>query len=363
MKRGKPPCIGFYAPMKPPHHPVPSGDREMARNLIELLQPRATVHLTSTFSSRDKWGNDQVQSRLLCNAQDEVRRLNASLPALDLWVTYHNYYKVPDLIGPHLAQQRGIPYVQIESTRANKRLNGPWDRFARAAHAAANAADVIFYLTENDHETLQQDKPDHQTLVHLPPFLPINHLPEASDLKGSMLSVGMMRSGDKLASYQLIAETLKHVPIDWTLSIAGDGPARSEVEKLMAPFGTRVTFLGQCNAQDLASAYQNASLFLWPGVNEAFGMVYLEAQSHGLPVVAQDRPGLRDIMAPHNKSALTSISAGGLALAQEITSLSAETERNLRSQDSRDYISKNHIAPMAADLLWGALSPLLEHTS
>ncbi len=42
--------IAFYAPMKSPHHPVPSGDRLMARLLIRALEMAGhSVELLSEF--------------------------------------------------------------------------------------------------------------------------------------------------------------------------------------------------------------------------------------------------------------------------------------------------------------------------
>ncbi|MDA7419619.1 glycosyltransferase family 4 protein [Tritonibacter multivorans] len=351
--------------MKSPNHPVPSGDREMARNLIALLEGEgAEVTLTSELRSHEKQGALSRQSQLRAEAEADVARLLAELPEISLWVTYHNYYKAPDLIGPRVAAARGIPYVQVESTRAKKRLSGPWAGFAEAAHQAADAADVIFYLTEQDHFALNRDRAPNQKLVHLPPFLPQDTLPPASTLDGPMLAVGMMRGGDKLASYRLIAAALACLDSrgragDWRLCVAGDGPARAEVEALFAPFGAHVDLLGQLDRDALAAAYGQASLFLWPGVNEAFGMVYLEAQAHGLPVVAQDRPGLRDVLAP---SALPrpDKSQGAFAMTQVMEHLLTTPEaRHSDGAAARDHIAARHLAPAARDRLWSALAPLL----
>ncbi|TLP69272.1 glycosyltransferase family 4 protein [Parasedimentitalea maritima] len=354
--------VAFYAPLKSPHHPVPSGDREMARNLMAIIAAGgASVDLVSELKIYDKRGDRALQEDLHAQAKTEADRLIRTLPDMDLWVTYHNYYKAPDLIGPIVAHARNIPYVQIESTRATSRLTGSWAGFAASAHRACDAADVIFYLTANDLITLKRERFENQNLVHFPPFLPTETLPSAARLTGPMLTAGMMRSGDKLASYQIIAKTLAHLTGDWSLQIAGDGPARAEVETLMAPFGPRVTFLGQLDRTEMAAAYANASLFLWPGVNEAFGMVYLEAQGHGLPVVAQDRPGLRDVLLP---GTYPTPEDGPKALAHQITGLL--TDPALRASlgtAARRMISKTHLAPAATARFWSAVTPLLEATT
>ncbi|UWQ33396.1 glycosyltransferase family 4 protein [Leisingera sp. M527] len=359
MQPGAGKRVAFYAPMKPPHHPVPSGDREIARNLMELLTASgAAVQLVSDLRIYDKTGDAALQASLRNQAEAEAERLIRCMPAADLWVSYHNYYKAPDLIGPAVARASGIPYVQIESTRAKKRLTGRWAGFAIAAHAAADAAAAIFYFTEQDHFALNRDRCGAQAVAHLPPFLPLDQLPEASSLDGPMLTAGMMRQGDKLASYQIISEMLSHLPGDWRLDIAGDGPARSEVEALMAPYGHKVRFLGQLSREELAAAYGNASLFLWPGVNEAFGMVYLEAQAHGLPIAAQDRPGVRDVLLPAGYPAPDQ---GAEALAGFTAVLLANPELRVESgKDARDLISSRHLAPAAARQFWATVLPLME---
>ncbi|MDE4133109.1 glycosyltransferase family 4 protein [Phaeobacter sp. QD34_3] len=359
MTSGSGKRIAFYAPMKSPHSPVPSGDREVARNLIDVIAAGgAKVDLVSEARIYDKAGDADRQESLRQMARQEVQRLLTEMPPVDLWVTYHNYYKAPDLIGPEVARARAIPYVQIESTRATSRLTGPWAGFAKAAHEAADAADAIFYFTANDLITLERERYGTQALVHLPPFLPQAELPPPSPLKGPMLSVGMMRAGDKLASYQIIAETLSCLDRDWQLEIAGDGPARAEVEALMAPFGSRVRFLGQLDREGLSGAYGRAALFLWPGVNEAFGMAYLEAQAHGLPVVAQDRPGMRDVLA---SGAYPAPEQGPEALARQIKALLEDPGlRARRSAEAREMIATNHLAPAATSRFWAAVAPLME---
>ena len=362
MQPGDGKRVAFYAPMKPPHHPIPSGDREIARNLIGLLKSSgAEVQLASDLRVYDRNGDSEQQSSLRAKAEAEVARLTSNLAAADIWVTYHNYYKAPDLIGPAVARSCGIPYVQIESTRAKKRLKGPWSEFAKSAHAAADAADAIFHFTEQDRFALERDRCGSQIIARLAPFLPLDSLPAHSSLDGPMLAAGMMRTGDKLASYGIIAETLAQLRGEWRLDIAGDGPARPGVEALMAPFGERVRFLGQLTRAELTAIYARASLFIWPGVSEAFGMVYLEAQSHGLPVAAQNRPGVQDVLLPGTYPAPE---AGPQALASFTARLLANP--GLRAEtacSARYFISKHHLAPAAAGTFWNTVLPLMEHSA
>ena len=128
------------------------------------------------------------------------------------WITYHNYYKAPDLLGPVVARALGIPYLQVESTRARKRLEGPWARFAQAAEAATDAAHVVFHFSERD-----ADRPASGCAGWAASLIALQALSDGCNTRPPnrtpyghrmILSIGMMRQGDKLASYQLIAETL-----------------------------------------------------------------------------------------------------------------------------------------------------------
>ena len=345
--------LAFYAPMKPPDHPVPSGDRAMARGLIAALERMgAAVTLASRLRSRDGAGDGAVQADLARAADAEIAGLIPQGRAQGWrgWITYHNYYKVPDLIGPAVARALDIPYLQVESSRARSRLTGPWAAFAAAAEAASDAAAAIFYVTDRDAETLRRDAPEGQRLIRLRPFLMRDDLPPAAAGTGPILSVGMMRAGDKLASYRIIARTLAALPPDsWSIELAGDGPARSEVAALMAPLRGKVRFLGALDATQMAAAYARAGVFFWPGVNEAFGLVFLEAQAAGLAVVAQDRPGLREVLAPGRHP----VPEEGVApLADRLRLLQqSRAARTQAGAQARAHVAAHHLLPQAAETL------------
>lgn len=345
--------LAFYAPLKSPQHAVPSGDREVARGLIKAFETLgAKVTLASTLRSREGKGDPAQQVTLMAEAAQHIPSLiqQGREESWQAWVTYHNYYKAPDLLGPAVAKALHIPYLQIESTRARKRLSGPWAGFAQAAEDAADAADVIFYVTTRDAQALIRDAPKGQQLSPLPPFLPRDDLPAQTAGTGPMLAVGMMRPGDKCASYALIAQTLHLLPQGtWRLNIAGDGSARTEVEHLMAPFADTVHFLGALPPEQMSAAYQNAAVLLWPGVNEAFGLAYLEAQSHGVPVVAQDRPGVRDVLAPN---AYPAPEDGAQGLARMLIPLLQDPHhRRTQGHAAAHFVAATHLLPAAAQTL------------
>ncbi len=68
------------------------------------------------------------------------------------------------------------------------------------------------------------------------------------------------------------------------LVLAGGGP---EQERLRERVGDEhTTFLGWLSGSELARAYADADMFLFPSSTDTFGQVILEAQASGLPVIA-----------------------------------------------------------------------------
>lgn len=355
--------IAFYAPLKSPLHAVPSGDRAMARALVMALNAAGLkADLVSELRSYDGIGDPDAQHAIKNEAQREICRLLETSTREDwrAWVTYHNYYKAPDLIGPEVSRQLGLPYVQIESTRAHKRLRGPWADFAKLTEAACDQADAIFHLTEYDRGSLVEHRTGGQLIVRLAPFLAQDSLPPVSGKprQGStLLCVGMMRPGDKLHSYRIVAETLPWLMSDnWNLRIVGDGSARPEIEDLFAAVSDRVQFLGELDANALLAEYQAATLLFWPGVNEAFGMAYLEAQAAGLPVVAQDRNGVRDVV---HGGILCNPDAPKSAASAIDTLLSDPVELRRLSHVARTSVREQHLLGTASDTLVNTIRPLI----
>ena len=102
--------IAFYAPLKPPTHATPSGDRRVAGLLMEaLVRAGQRVELVSTFRSFDGDGDAGRQTALRSQGESLARRMAAQWQAApreqrpDLWFTYHLYYKAPDWLGPAIS--------------------------------------------------------------------------------------------------------------------------------------------------------------------------------------------------------------------------------------------------------------------
>ena len=300
--------IAFYAPLKPPTHPVPSGDRRMARLLMAALRHAGfSVDLCSRFRSFDGSGDRDRQMRIAELADIMAPRLTQRLKRLPkgerptAWFTYHLYHKAPDWFGSRIAQALDIPYLVAEASHAPKQAGGPWDIGYQSAAAAIATADRIFSFTTRDSAGLKAMVPADR-LVPLAPFLDARSLQDLSRAEARhhlarrygipvdepwLLAVGMFRPGDKLESYKTLAAALCTIAgRPWQLLIVGDGVAQAEVRQSFANFGVRIRYLGQQEEGALAQIYAGADLMVWPAIREAYGMTLLEAQAAGVPVIA-----------------------------------------------------------------------------
>lgn len=78
------------------------------------------------------------------------------------------------------------------------------------------------------------------------------------------------------------------------LVVIGDGPARGELERKAGP---TIRFLGRLPDADVSAAYARCRALIFPG-EEDFGIVPLEANAAGRPVIAYQRGGALDTVVP-----------------------------------------------------------------
>ncbi|QPC88739.1 glycosyltransferase [Mesorhizobium sp. NBSH29] len=351
--------IAFYAPLKSPEHPVPSGDRLMARQLVKALTLSGhSVELVSEMRVFLPNPDDtQSYDAVLATARAETVRIAALPKKPDLWFTYHPYYKSPDLLGPAMAAHFGIPYVTAEASYSPRRSSGIWaETQQRVADAVAGAA-INLCFTVRDRAGLLNALPAAK-LEMLAPF--IDTAPFTEVASGThLITLAMMRSGDKLASFVMLARALEHLgDREWTLNVIGDGPARGAVDDAFAHLPAhRITWLGEAAPDTVPKLLAEGGIYVWPGCGEAYGLAYLEAQAAGLPVIAQNTAGVPDVVCDGVTGILTP--EGDVpAFAGAIAALLDDVERrNVMGAAARRFVTAERSLGAAAwridDLLGG----------
>jgi glycosyltransferase involved in cell wall biosynthesis len=359
--------IAFYAPLKSPDHPVPSGDRRMAQLLVHaLMWAGHDVEVATDLRTYEGNGDLDEQRRLAALGAKLVAHLVAyyreqpSDQRPRAWITYHLYYKAPDWVGPRVASELGIPYLVVEASVAMKRAGGPWSLGHEAVLAAIRRADAVISLNQADDASVVPHLRDPGLLHRLKPFLDAKPFTATADACAAhrqtiarrfgldpeipwLITTAMMRSGDKLGSYRILGEALQSL-LDrtWQLFVIGDGPAGREVEAALALLGERVRYARLLPLEAVLEALAAADLFVWPAVNEAWGMAILEAQAAGLPVVAGRFGGVPQLVADGRTGTLTP-PHDVAAFARAVGDLLDDPERRSRfAAAAREKVATEH---------------------
>ena len=120
------------------------------------------------------------------------------------------------------------------------------------------------------------------------------------------------------------------------LSIAGNGPLLEELKSQAFELGLQdsITWLGQI--KDMTSFYHSIDVFVLSSNYEGFGLVLLEAMSHGVPIVARGNSSIPEVLGERHPGILKS--SNPEELAQELSKIMNDFEhikRVLRYQSKQ----------------------------
>ncbi len=110
---------------------------------------------------------------------------------------------------------------------------------------------------------------------------------------------------------------------DVQLVIVGDGVDRSKLERVLPT----AVFTGALYGKELAAAYASMDVFVHPGEHETFCQAVQEAMASGLPVIAPNAGGPRDLVAPYRTGLLLEVDEFESRLTESVQHLIAERHR------------------------------------
>jgi glycosyltransferase involved in cell wall biosynthesis len=317
--------IAFYAPFKPLGHPNPSGDLVIATGLVDYLRGRGIqVKVASRLRARWIYRRPKLWLQAIKAYREALDLCRRWRP--HLWLTYHTYYKAPDLLGPGVCKRLGIPYLIFQGIYSTKRrrhlATAPGFYLNRRALLAAKH---LFTNRRLDEVNLLR-LGSRQRISYVPPgIFPDDFVKDPEAGQGLrrewgagedavILSAAMFRRDVKTEGLLWLMDCLGTLARQggargggrFRLVIAGDGPCREALETAASKhLPGRVRFVGRMPRERMAEFYSAGDLFAFPGIRESLGMVYLEAQACGLPVVAFDNGGIPEVVASQESGFLT----------------------------------------------------------
>jgi colanic acid/amylovoran biosynthesis glycosyltransferase len=150
---------------------------------------------------------------------------------------------------------------------------------------------------------------------------------------------------DLLLAFKAVKEQL----VDASLTIIGDGPLRLKLEEFVQKNQlNNVTFTGRQTQAEVKKRLATASIFCVPsktaanGDSEAFGIVFIEAQAMGIPIVSYRHGGIPEAVS-HGKTGLLAKEGDIQELSQHIIYLlKNDSLLTTFSNNAVDFVNKNY---------------------
>jgi colanic acid/amylovoran biosynthesis glycosyltransferase len=276
----------------------------------------------------------ELRFRYLGSTPAEIARLKALSPRL-----VYAHFALDGYAAMRLARQLGLPLVTAlhgyDMTMSDEALGAT--RLGREYLKGRSKLqkECALFLACSDYvrdRALEQGYPADRTIVHsigvdVHRFAPRTTQPR----KPIVLFVG--RLVEKKGCVHLIEAmtSVQRQHTDAELVVIGDGPLRAYCEALAAARSVRCRFLGAQPAAVVQEWMAKATVFCVPSVvaasgdAEGFGIVFIEAQAMGLPVVSTRSGGIPEAVEDEETGLLVA-EADPSALAQAILRLMQDNE-------------------------------------
>lgn len=127
-----------------------------------------------------------------------------------------------------------------------------------------------------------------------------NLIIEKNKLTKDILFVGRLVEKKGVPVLLRACKILNKSNINYNLNIIGTGPDIDDIKNIASNLGVNVCFLGEMKFSDVDFFMRRASVFCLPSIKsrngdaEGFGMVLLEAQARGVPVVSSALGGAKE---------------------------------------------------------------------
>lgn len=366
--------IAFCTPFKPLDNPRPSGDVVIARDLVLSLRElghevRVLEHFPAKWIYWKPW-RWRPALRALSRMTEQAR-------GADCVLTYSSYYKVPDVFGPAICNALALPYLLFSASYAPKRgrrvktAPGHW-----LNRRAMLRADHVFCNKEPYWRTVGWLLPPDRFSRVRPGFRPNGFTHDANarerlraewntQARLVLCTAAMMRPGVKAEGVRWVlraAAGLAGRGVDALTVVAGGGSEMTRLRDEARAMGVNALFTGQVDRERLAEIYSAADLFAFPGIEESIGMVYLEAQACGLPVVATDHEGAPQVVEHGGSGVICAAEQDAFCRAVEDLALAPE-QRAAMARRAPPYVLENHALPGAYREMAQTMERVVEQTT
>jgi glycosyltransferase involved in cell wall biosynthesis len=244
------------------------------------------------FPARQLAGFDVIRSQappFTFSAQ--LARWDVRIPHV---LTYHCDLDFPDMIGHFRLPYRAKEFLDRHFMREARRTLLRVDRIVATTASYAETSSV---LRGRRFEIVPIG-------VHFDRFDEVRRRLAAQGVRRDrreILYVGRLTPSKGVAFLIDAAKLIAERGLPFHLTIVGDGEEMLHLKLMVHEkrLGGRIDFAGKVSFDDLLAYYARAAVLVLPSFVrlEAFGIVQIEALAMGVPVIATDLPGVREIVA------------------------------------------------------------------
>lgn len=352
LRRKKHPLkIGVIAPEFPPQH---GGMQEHAYGVVRHFSRRHDILLFTASGNGISLPNVRVIDELTGSTPGDVSILKRY--RTDAWLAmsagtasyapyllppFFSYVHGNDFVNPWTPSfPRWLRRLNVISSRASAYVGVLWRR--RQIGMGLHRAALIFansqYTRRRCHHMFSLN-PDRLVVVapgiddaYFAAPLPPARVKNTGPLK--ILTVSRLSRYSRRKNVEAVVTAIAAIGdcLDVQCTIIGDGDDKVRLEHLAADLGvsSRIYFAGGIRREQMSKFFVSADVFALPvkpsrSDVEGFGMVYVEAAAHGLPVIAVDCGGIGNSVSP----------ATGILLKNSSASEVAEALRHFHSNRSK----------------------------
>lgn len=233
----------------------------------------------------------------------------------DILESYGFWYQVADTTARY-AKKHNVPFIfhpiYYETRGRKKRI---WQLYKHTiGKATFKAADVVVVLSEFEKHLIEQSNMPVKRFEIIPPGIDIAlfQTPQENPFQKRNIAGTILLSVSRIArakglqdTIQALPSILRKIPDAQFVIVGEDFGYGNKLLGLAKKLGVNknVHMIGKVSNEELAGAYQYATVFIHASHYEAFGIVLAEAMVAGCPVVARNATAIPFVV-PHEQAGL-----------------------------------------------------------
>ena len=156
-------------------------------------------------------------------------------------------------------------------------------------------------ISENNQKYFQRNLPNNFRITKLSNAIPLKSFQQNQRRPNGQEGLGLVSVGSltPLKNHAYLFKVLQEIDkqnVSVTLDLIGGGPLFSELQNMAQNLAIDEAISLQGKQTNVSAFYQKSTLYIHSATSEGFGLTQVEAMAAGLPVIALDAGGNRDIV-------------------------------------------------------------------